>query len=1009
MSYKTAIGASAPAATDNTKYRPQARQLQELFPSWSSDGQPISLLPFRRASYGAQTFSPLLHEVSGDVELAATRISEGHAEQWGAVTRKKDKKLHGPTHTHASKDSFSSSRGMRGGARGGRGGGSARGGGAPRARGSGIRSAAPPHANGHASAAPTVREQSPSVNAWAEGPPAVDNKPVGVEAANNNNTWTNDSPDPAASSTSNWGDSATDTPTASATPSTWAGTTSTATSTWDGNNSDVNGSTSSLPSKAASKTPATSGSRGLRLHEKPAPPPAPAVSAPPPHPHPPATTATAPEPEPQESGGGGGGWEEPTTAQSPSWDEEAPIIKPTPTSTSTSAADVWASASAGQEPLQEEEEPQPGPPVEEPPIPEPVAPEAEPELPEPPAAAPAVPSPSIKPASAARPAAVSHRNSARYKALDQPVTMPSSFGFGSLSLGGDNSSFDNSRTSNRNPNYLQSFQLPPHYNNNNITSPPPASVRRVLRHWPAPQNVVAPHVLNSSVSQPVVSQAPKVIPLAEALASQPAPAVPELTPQQQAYMQQQLAGYPPHLGQQQQQQHQQHLPQQQQQQQQSHSQQQQHQYAQHGLPTHIDPSTHQQVQQQQQATPSHSSYYSRGAASSPYFQGHTPTPPAQAQSQQETPYGAFGGQLAGQGQGQGGHGHQHQHQHQQSAHLSGGFGQQDYGHADGQRGFYESYQQSAFGGRGVGVLGHEDVKGAQQQQQPNSQPSANQGANQQQQQPPPAAGPQGQQGYPPPLPYHYYPYPGNQYYGAPYNSGYSVAPPFVKYPAMFTAGPPGPGSSPGPGQQGSLVGVKGGVQGQGQVGGQGQGGVQGGGYGAAQGCISRAGMRSMRSRGRDMWGHQHQSLGLGQGGGAEYGKLYGGGGQGFMGLGAQGGAGGVGGQQAGGGGQGGRSPESAYKPYGGKDVGVQPRGGGQQQPGQGQGGQGQGQQPQGQGFYGGNRFGGSGGSVGGAGGVGGPQQGVGAHHQQGPQGHLGYSPAQNEFYPYRGAQQQYWQ
>ena len=46
---------------------------------------------------------------------------------------------------------------------------------------------------------------------------------------------------------------------------------------------------------------------------------------------------------------------------------------------------------------------------------------------------------------ASRPPLVSHRNSARYKVTDQPVTMPISFGaiekagmqFGSLSLGGD--------------------------------------------------------------------------------------------------------------------------------------------------------------------------------------------------------------------------------------------------------------------------------------------------------------------------------------------------------------------------------------------------------------------------------------------------------------------------------------------------------------------------------------------------------------------------------------------
>lgn len=85
-----------------------------------------------------------------------------------------------------------------------------------------------------------------------------------------------------------------------------------------------------------------------------------------------------------------------------------------------------------------------------------------------PAPAPAAPEPSQEPATAVpapapeeraptpakpRPAAVSHRSSARYnKTIDQPVVMPSSFGsgiekvgmqFGSLSLGGE-SLFDSS-------------------------------------------------------------------------------------------------------------------------------------------------------------------------------------------------------------------------------------------------------------------------------------------------------------------------------------------------------------------------------------------------------------------------------------------------------------------------------------------------------------------------------------------------------------------------------------
>ncbi|KAJ6463342.1 hypothetical protein C8R45DRAFT_1080321 [Mycena sanguinolenta] len=967
MSYKTAIGATAPATTDNSKYRTQARQLQELFPSWSNDD-----------------LQSLLHEVAGDVELAATRISEGHAEQWGAVTRKKDKKGHGPT--HVSKDSFSSPRGDfrggRGGARGGRGG-STRGGAAPRARG-GIRGAAP--TNGHTVATPT---HSPSANAWADAPLTADKAP------DSTNTWATESSDPATAS--NWGESV-DTPTPSATPSTWGGTTA-STSTWA--DTDVNGSTSSLaaPQTKIVKTPATSKmswAQIARPQDKPTPPPpAPVAVAPPP-----TVIPAAPEPEPQETG-----WEEPTTVQTPSWEEEAPVIKP-----STSAADVWAST-VNEPPEEPTPEPQQilEPQVEEPPVPEPVEqsvpPPAEPE-PAPPVAS---PSPSIKPAGASRPSASSHRNSARYKTIDQPVVMPSSFGsgiekvgmqFGSLSLGGE-SSFDSSSEPEPAPEpQPQSpptppVQAPAHHEPPAASVPPTsASLSSALFQQGLPQQASAQvppqqqHTLPSSVSQPVVSQAPKVVPLAEALA-QPTPISPaiqqelnQLTPQQQAYMQQHIAGgyVQPQLQQQlqqqqQQQQQHQHLPHQ------SHT---QHQYAQHGLPTHIDPS--QQSTPQHQPASAHSSYFRNetASASSPYF--HTPTPPAG--QTQDTPYGAFG-QLGAQGQ------------HQQGGHL-GGFGQQDYGHAENQRGFYDTYQQSAFGNRNV--LGHEDVKGAPQQP-PSSgalpqsaaqsaQQHAAQGASQQQ--PPPAAGPQGQQGYPPPLPYHYYPYPGNQYYGAPYNSGYSVAPPFVKYPTMFP-GPPGPGNGPTPGQQGQgSLGVKGGAQAQ----------AQAGGYGPAQGLYQQGGYDDYAQQSQGHAAHQQpqHALGLGQGGGAEYGKLYGAGAQGFMGLGGQGGAGGP---QASGG-QGGRSPESAYKPYV-KDVGVGAARGGVQQ-GQGQGqqqqqGQGQGG-PQGQGFYGGNRFGGVGGANVGAGGTG-PQQS--AHHQQGPQGHLGYSQAQNEFYPYRGGQQQYWQ
>lgn len=108
------------------------------------------------------------------------------------------------------------------------------------------------------------------------------------------------------------------------------------------------------------------------------------------------------------------------------------------------------------------------------------------------------------------------------------------------------------------------------------------------------------------------------------------------------------------------------------------------------------------------------------------------------------------------------------------------------------------------------------------------------------------------------MPYYYNPYTQNQYYGSPYNSGYGVPQPFVKYPAMYQ--PPGPASpaTKQPGNQGYA---------------QGFGGYED--YG-------------------------HQGLGGGAAGGADYGKpLYGGGAAAARG-----------------------SPEAAYKPYatGPKDV-----------------------------------------------------------------------------------------
>jgi hypothetical protein len=141
------------ASLDALKYPPKARQLQELFPTWSIAGQHFYLSYLRICSLPFSDLETLLNELNGDLELAATRISDGivcnsldllsaesvlqptkgAAVPWGEVSRKRDKKP--PMSTHASKPSpgRGDSRGARGG-RGGRGG-SGRGGPVTRARG----------------------------------------------------------------------------------------------------------------------------------------------------------------------------------------------------------------------------------------------------------------------------------------------------------------------------------------------------------------------------------------------------------------------------------------------------------------------------------------------------------------------------------------------------------------------------------------------------------------------------------------------------------------------------------------------------------------------------------------------------------------------------------------------------------------------------------------------------------------------------------------------------------
>ncbi|KAL4262307.1 RNA polymerase II degradation factor 1 [Pleurotus pulmonarius] len=275
MSYKPTIRSQQQPPDqpqlENSKYRAQAKQLQELFPSWSTE----DLLS-------------LLAEVAGDVELAATRISEGHAEQWGSVTRKKEKKASIPGQT---KDNgFSSPRGGRGGRGGGRGGLSGRGSPATRGRGG------PPR--GARTGTPRISSPAPEAHAEgdikdkgapdAHGPEAVNGRATGAEAPSLNGASSSkqEAPDPSA---------------------------------------HVNGSAAAshvLPKPT--KTPATSKmswAQIARSQEKAAPPPAPIVA-----PTPISAPAPAPESEPEPVPPAA--WEEPTTVQPPTWDDEPPAKPP---------------------------------------------------------------------------------------------------------------------------------------------------------------------------------------------------------------------------------------------------------------------------------------------------------------------------------------------------------------------------------------------------------------------------------------------------------------------------------------------------------------------------------------------------------------------------------------------------------------------------------------------------------------------------------------------------------
>ncbi|KAH8079801.1 hypothetical protein BXZ70DRAFT_911017 [Cristinia sonorae] len=366
----------------------------------------------------------------------------------------------------------------------------------------------------------------------------------------------------------------------------------------------------------------------------------------------------------------------------------------------------------------------------------------------------------------------------------------------------------------------------------------------------------------------------------------------------------------------------------------------------------------QSPQGQQQQNVAH--FFRQQEAQAPYF--HAPITPVPSTQSQESPYGSFG-QLGGQLGA-------NQIAHQiQASHLSG-FNQGEYGYADNQRMFYDSYS----GGPGFNnrnVVGHEDIKGlpgapqqthsapglAPSNSQPSQQlPQSTQSGTQSQ------PGGQGPQQYPP----YYYPFPQNQYYGAPYNSGYSVPQPFVKYPTVFQ-GPPGPQSAPSPAAK------------------QGPSAVQ-----------------PQSPYGQGLYGQQHPSNAYDEIGYQQH-SQHSHGHSGFMGLGQS--AGPTPNSQLGQRGGTGGSPEASYKPYG-TNVGVKDvsSGVGVGQGGVGQGPQGRGGvQPQQQGsFYSAQRFASSA--------AGAPPAAQNQHQQpqgQGPQAHLGYPQGASEvngFYSYQQGQ-----
>jgi hypothetical protein len=85
MSSQSKPSAKAADSTDmnSPQQRAKVKQLQELFPSWSNDGMAPVLISCRTSRLTAHHLRAtldllsLLNEVQGDVDFAATRISEG--------------------------------------------------------------------------------------------------------------------------------------------------------------------------------------------------------------------------------------------------------------------------------------------------------------------------------------------------------------------------------------------------------------------------------------------------------------------------------------------------------------------------------------------------------------------------------------------------------------------------------------------------------------------------------------------------------------------------------------------------------------------------------------------------------------------------------------------------------------------------------------------------------------------------------------------------------------------